>query len=387
MAVGYGLASRMSTIAAGVGATTATSTPSETILFGKVTDIKLDDSRPFLDRLGNSLPIGAIKYKLLDANKKEVGSEESALPLASTIKHYPSVSEVVMLVQAPSSDIQVNTSEVVTYYKDIINLWGAVNHNALPDPGYNKNKYLGQGFRELSDVNPLFPFPGDTLIEGRQGQSIRIGGNSSILNKLVDSTNDGLPYILISNGQIKTNNGVDYITEDINKDPSSMYFLSNHKVPLVAANTKRDSYNTPPKSSDQFRGNQAVINAGRLYFNAKEDSILLSAKESVGLNANTVNLDGTEYLCLDATEIYLGSKARTSPDGVREPAVLGNQLDNFLAIVLDALQNIGEAMKVAEAQTGGSIASLNTEGYCVVDTCTALRTLMNQMKSKKVFIE
>ena len=387
MAVGYGLASRMSTIAAGVGATTATPTPSETILFGKVTDIKLDDSRPFLDKLGNSLPIGAIKYKLLDANKKEVGSEESALPLASTIKHYPSVSEVVMLVQAPSSDIQVNTSEVVTYYKDIVNLWGAVNHNALPDVGYNKNKYLGQGFRELVDVNPLFPFPGDTLIEGRQGQSIRIGGNSSILNKLVDSTNDGLPYILISNGQIKTNNGVDYITEDINKDPSSMYFLSNHKVALTAANTKRDSYNTVPKSADQFKGNQVVVNTGRLYFNAKEDSILLSAQQSVGLNANTVNLDGTEYICLDATNIYLGSKARTSPDGVREPAVLGNQLDNFLAIVIDALQNIGQAMKAAEAQTGGPIASLNTEGYCVIDTCTALRTLMNQMKSKKVFIE
>lgn len=387
MAVGYGLASRMSTIAAGVGATTATPTSSETILFGKVTDIKLDDSRPFLDRLGNSLPIGAIKYRLLDAKKKEVGSEESALPLASTIKHYPSVSEIVMLVQAPSSDVQTNTSEVVTYYKDIVNLWGAINHNALPDPGYNRNKYLGQGFRELTDVNPLFPFPGDTLIEGRQGQSIRIGGNSSILNKLVDATNDGLPYILISNGQIKTNNGVDYITEDINKDPSSMYFLSNHKVPIVVANTKRDSYNVEPKSADQFKGNQVVINGGRLYFNAKEDSILLSAKESVGLNANTVNLDGTEYVCLDATNIYLGSKARTSPDGVREPAVLGNQLDNFLAIVLDALQNIGQAMKTAEAQTGGPITSLNTEGYCVIDTCTALRTLMNQMKSKKVFIE
>ena len=130
-----------------------------------------------------------------------------------------------------------------------------------------------------------------------------------------------------------------------------------------------------------------MLNAGRVFINAKEESVLLSAKDSVGLNANTINLDGKEYACIDADKIYIGVKARTSPQGVAEPAILGNQLDNFLGIVLDALQNIGEAMKVAQAQTGGPIASLNTEGYCVVDTCAALRTLVSQIKSKKVFIE
>ena len=56
-------------------------------------------------------------------------------------------------------------------------------------------------------------------------------------------------------------------------------------------------------------------------------------------------------------------------------------------IDVSALMTTMPAMKTAEAQTGGPIASLNTEGYCVVDTCTVLRTLVNQMKSKKVFIE
>ena len=44
-------------------------------------------------------------------------------------------------------------------------------------------------------------------------------------------------------------------------------------------------------------------------------------------------------------------------------------------------------MKTAEAQTGGPIASLNTEGYCVTDTCDVLRRLVSQMKSTKIFIE
>jgi hypothetical protein len=380
----YNLGNQISSIGGGTGNGASSG---DSIQYGKVTDVKLDDSRPFLDEVGNELPIGSIRYITLDFKGEVRGTVKTALPLAIGIKQYPLKNEVVSLYQSPTSDVQSNVSEKATYYKDIVNLWGSPNHNALPDPGYNKDKYLGIGFQELYDVNPLFPFPGDTLIEGRQGQSVRLGGSLSILNPLVDKTNNGLPYILISNGQIPTNNGIDYIVENINKDDNSLYFLSNHKVPLTAANSKRDSYNTPPKSADQYKGNQVVLNGGRIYFNAKEESALISAKESIGLNANTINLDGKAYTCIDADLIYLGAKARTSPQGVREPAVLGNQLDNFLGIVLDALQNIGQAMITAEAQTGGPIASLNTEGYCVRDTCEALRTLMNQMKSKKVFIE
>ena len=95
-------------------------------------------------------------------------------------------------------------------------------------------------------------------------------------------------------------------------------------------------------------------------------------------------------MCLDANLIYLGKGARTSPDALKEPVILGNQLDTFLSIMLDALQNIGQAMITAAAQTGGPVASLNTEGYCVVSTVQTLQTLLGEkapMKSKKVFVE
>ena len=364
----YGLSSQVASIA---GSTGTPMSPGNSVQYGKVVDVKLDESKPFLDATGNELPIGSIKYIPLDFKGDSRGEPKPALPFSLGIKQLPVINEIVSLYETPTSDIQSNVSDKAVYYKDIVNLWGSPNHNALPDPGYNKDKYLGLGFQELYDINPLYPFPGDTLIEGRQGQSIRIGGSIAPLNTLVDKSNNGLPFILISNGQRKTTNGVDYIVEDINKDDNSLYFVSNHKVPLIPVNKKRDSYFTPPKTPDQYKG----------------ESVLLSAKDSVGLNANTINLDGKEYACIDADKIYIGVKARTSPQGVAEPAILGNQLDNFLGIVLDALQNIGEAMKVAQAQTGGPIASLNTEGYCVVDTCAALRTLVSQIKSKKVFIE
>jgi len=380
----YGLSNQVAAIA---GSTGAPVSQGNSVQYGKVIDIKLDDSRPFLDTNGNELPIGSIKYVPLDFKGDVRGEPKSALPFSLGIKQLPVINEIVSLYQTPTSDIQSNVSDKATYYKDIVNLWGSPNHNAIPDPGYNKDKYLGLGFQELYDVNPLFPFPGDTLIEGRQGQSIRIGGSLSPLNSIVDRTNNGLPYVLISNGQIVTKNGIDYIVEDINKDANSLYFVSNHKIPLKQVNSKRDSYTIVPKSADQYKGNQVLLNAGRVFINAKEESVLLSAKDSVGLNANTVNFDGKEYACIDADKIFIGKKARTSPQGIAEPAVLGNQLDNFLSIILDTLENIGQAMKTAEAQTGGPIASLNTEGYSVVDTCTTLRTLVNQMKSKKVFVE
>lgn len=380
----YGLSSQVASIA---GSTGTSASPGNSVQYGKVVDVKLDESRPFLDASGNELPIGSIKYIPLDFKGDSRGEPKPALPFSLGIKQLPVLNEIVSLYETPTSDIQSNVSDKAVYYKDIVNLWGSPNHNALPDPGYNKSKYLGLGFQELNDVNPIFPFPGDILIEGRQGQSIRIGGSAAPLNTLVDKSNNGLPYLLISNGQIKTTSGVDYIVEDINKDANSLYFVSNHKVPLIPVNTKRASYNTPPKTPDQYKGNQVLLTAGRVFINAKEESVLISAKDSVGLNANTINFDGKEYACIDADKIYIGAKARTSPQGIAEPAVLGNQLDNFLSIVLDALQNIGEAMKTAEAQTGGPIASLNTEGYCVVDTCATLRTLVSQMKSKKVFIE
>ena len=358
-----------------------------TINYGKVVDVKLDDSRPFLDEKGNELPVGSIKYTSLDYKGIVRGAVKTALPLSLGIKQLPVKNEIVSLIPGPSSEVQSSTSDKRLYYKDIVNLWGSPNHNALPDPGYNKSKYLGLGFQELSTINPLFPFPGDTLLEGRQGQSIRLGGSLSVLNPIVDKTNNGFPYIIISNGQIQTTNGIDYIVENINEDPNSLYFLSNHKVPLKAANIKRASYTSPPKLAQEYKGNQAVLNGGRIYINAKEESVLLSAKDSVGLNANTLNFDGKEYACLDADKIYIGAKARESSAGIAEPAILGNQLGNFLSVMLDALQNIGQAMKTAEAQYGGPIATINTEGYCVVDTCNVLRGLVNQIKSKKVYIE
>ena len=355
------------------------------LLFGRVIKISLDESTEILDAQGNILPIGTILYRDITAEKETKATEYPALPLHTNIKQFPLLNEVVMLVQGPTSDIQTNVGTKDAYYSTVVNLWGSNHHNALPEPNTDISTILGKDVKELSDINPMYPFPGDVLIEGRQGQSIRLGGNMSPKNVLVDAVNNAKPFLLISNGQIKTDNGIDYIVEDINKDPNSLYFLSDHKSDLVAVNTKRDSYDTAPLGSDQYVGNQVIINGGRLFFNAKEDSILLSAKESVGLNARTINLDAKDYMCLDANKIYLGKVARTSSN--REPVVLGTQLENWLTSLLDTLSSVASAMASATSVTGGPVPTLNAAGPELDAVVKSLKTQLILFQSKKVFTE
>ena len=274
------------------------------------------------------------------------------------------------------------------YWTEIVNVWNHPHHNAVPDIRQEnwQDRLLG-GQQEEGTISPLQANPGDTLFEGRLGQSLRFGGYRGIQSKNIDSSNDGKPIILISNGQIKTEEGDTPIEEDINEDFNSMYFLSDHKSTLKAANTKRDSYNEVPLTSDQFKGNQILLNAGRLYFNAKEDSILLSAKQSVGINANTLNLDAVDYFCIDGKTIYLGKKARTAKGNTQQPVVLGKQLENWLGTLLDTLDTVASAMSSASAVGAGPVTQLNAAGPSLKATIKSLKTQFKLFKSKKVFVE
>lgn len=354
-------------------------------MYGRVIKISIDENTQILDPQGNTLPIGTILYRDITAEKETSATEYPALPLHANIKQFPLLNEVVALVQGPTSDIQTNVATKDMYYTSVVNLWGSNHHNALPEPNVDLSIILGKEVKELADINPMYPFPGDIIIEGRQGQSIRLGGNKTPQNKLVDDSNNAKPFILISNGQIQTTNGIDHIVEDINKDPNSLYFLSDHKTSLIAANKKRDSYDVVPLEADKYIGNQVVLNGGRLFLNAKEDSAFISAKESVGLNARTLNFDAKDYMCLDSKKIYLGKKARTTSGN--EPVILGTQLQNWLETLLDTLENVGSAMSTAAAVSGGPVTNLVTAGPELRAVARSLKAQIKQFQSKKVFTE
>jgi hypothetical protein len=302
---------------------------------------------------------------------------------SSTFRVVPMEGEVVEVVSSPAPN---NPTTRIDYWVRIVNIWNHPHHNATPDTKQQnwQDRLIG-GHKEQSTINPLQINPGDTLLEGRLGQSIRFGGNKGGNLDLIDTSNDGKPIILISNGQIETKEGDSAIYEDINRDVNSIHLLSDHKTPLKSANKKRDSYDILPLTSDQYIGNQVIVNGGRLYFNAKEDSAFISAKESIGLNAKTINIDADSYFCIDAKKIYLGKAARIST--TKEPVVLGVQLENWLTILLDTLDSVAIAMSTATTPLGGPVTQLIATGPELKAVVGLLKSQVITFQSKKVFTE
>lgn len=352
------------------------------VQYGRVVKVLLDPTDPDVK---DSSMLNGIFYRIPknSADENTPDTLQFAKQGTASIRVIPMEGELVELTPAPG---QNSLAGKIYYWNKIVNVWNSPHHNANPDTKQaNWEGNLLGGGKEQSNINPLQADPGDTLIEGRLGQSIRFGGSKGASKLSVDSSNEGKPVTLISNGQIETSNGNDPISEDINKDFNSIYLLSDHKSTLESANNKRDSYDVVPRKSNEYIGNQVLVNGGRLYFNAKEDSIFLSAKESVGINARTLNLDATDYFCVDAKKIYLGKKARTSLGD--EPVVMGTQLQNWLETLLDTLENVGKAMSTASAVSGGPVTQLVTTGPELTAVAKALKAQMKQFQSKKVFTE
>jgi len=119
---------------------------------------------------------------------------------------------------------------------------------------------------------------------------------------------------------------------------------------------------------------------------------LLSSKTSIGLNSNTVNIDGKDYLCVDADKIYLGSKARINKGANKQPVVLGHRMEAFLGDMLDQLISISKALGKAKTVKGDPIPTINLRGASAQLVLKQLKNQLNPsggstLKSKKTFVE
>ena len=368
--------------------TSGTITKSSGFVAVRVKDIILDEYHPEYEKYGKSQAIGVIKYEAIGTADKQ--SETKALPeaypLNPAVKSYPLINEIVILESAPQSAPISRESNKVTYYSTIVNAWNLVNHNASPSH-YEQQLNLGKDINSLN-INPVKPAPGDTLLQGRHGQSIRFTGYKHINNLFVDSSNNGEALTIIRNGQKTEQDREKFINEDVNKDDSSIYLTSNHTIPVEPVTSKQDAFTKPPTTVDSYKGRQIIIDSGRLVFNTKDDDILLSAKDNIGLTGNIVGIDGKEYIGLDATKIYLGKNARKFE---LQPVILGNSLELFLSTLLSALDSLSTQLTAANAN-GIPVLTLNTEGPVLKAIVASLKNQINpngnsQLKSRKVYTE
>lgn len=357
----------------------------------RVIDIILDENHPEYDKYNGPSGIGAIKYAFLDRpiNTEDPTTLPIAYPATVNFNTFPLKNEIVLLTQGTSQLASSTKSTSTTeYYTTIINVWNTVNHNASPDGASDPTEIdLGYEFEDNTGVRPLQPFNGDVILQGRHGQGIRFTGAKSSKNPFTGNDNAGKPLTIITNGhEPKSRDDQDPYIENINKDLNSIYLASKQIIPLEQSRDKYAAAVDRPTLANAYDGNQIVVKGGRLFFDANEEDILFTSKGDFKISSENVSLDGVDYVGLDATKIYLGEKALRFE---LQPAVLGENLHDFLNTLVTTVERIGQALEGAKTVNGLAIPLVNIEGSV---TKAYTKGLKRRIKSKnlvssKVYIE
>ena len=352
----------------------------------RVVDIILDDAHEEWSDFGEIEALGAIKFRVIGEETDESDPKllDIAYPINSNFKNYPLLNEIVLIQSAPGIDRdESNVDARRYYYTTIVNIWNSPHQNAFPDTFQNEGEPdLGYNFEDKANVAPLQPAQGDVIVEGRQGQTIRFTGTD--FEKKFVEVNDQKPITIISNGKAEADPATP-VVENIDDDPASIYLVEDHTVKLTQANEKRDAWDGEPDKADAYQGSQVLINAGRLFFNAKEESILLSGTEAIGGNAKTVSWDGEDYVAVDATKVYLGTEAFSE----REPVLLGATTQAWMKDLLSELERLGKAL-AAVAPAGSSAAGLTqikSHGASMAAPLGQIKKSIDDLDSLKVFTE
>ena len=312
----------------------------------RVKDIILDENHPYFDTYGEWASIGMVLIEDVTNPSENYDAIRVAYPLFPNIKHYPLLNEIIAVIDLPDNKLEEAGNSKISYYFPPINVWNTPHHNAIPgasNPPFSLSKSisqilegspnktteettelkLGNTFVEQSNINPLQPFEGDHIIEGRFGQSLRFG-----------SSEGKDPITKIRNGQgEETTEGWVTVKEDINLDKASIYLTSNQPIELEPNTFNYDSYSTAPEVVPNYTSNQVLINSGRIVLNSNIDSVLISSAKSVNLNSqDSVNVDSKNLFVVNSPNILLGDKRAT------EPILKGDTTIELLSELVDELR-------------------------------------------------
>ena len=168
------------------------------------------------------------------------------------------------------------------------------------------------------------------------------------------------------------------ITEDINKDQSSIYLTSNQKINIEVSSKNYNSYTEQPISPKEYDKNQIILNSGRLLFNTIDNDILFSSKKSINFNSvNSINIDTKDFI-ISSNQIYLGDKTAT------EPILKGNITITQLSALIDTL--IQFFTIYGNEPPNAKVGSTPLAGTSIVGSLNTIKsTLETQSKSKYNF--
>jgi hypothetical protein len=371
----------------------------------RIVDIVLNDSHPRFEEVGGWNGLGTIFFQSTQAPIfGEQTSNEKAKPALSNSKQLPLINEIVYVFSLPNPNNQLGGTSEELYYFNPINVWNSQHHNALPNgltlEENQKADYtssaagnvrriedgsteinLGSTFVERSNINPLLPFEGDIIHEGRWGNSVRFGSTvTGSVNDWSETGENGDPITILRNGEDPDNNpdGWVPVVEDINKDLSSIWMTSTQQIPIEVASSNYNSYNSPPETPNQYVGTQVIANSDRILLNSKTDHIMLSSATSINMNAvDSVNIDTEEHI-VDASSVLLGSKDAT------EALMLGNKTIELMGKLIDEMNAINTQLSaLVSLPPGAPFAPLNAQAIQSQTKLISYKGQLNSLLSKQ----
>lgn len=194
------------------------------------------------------------------------------------------------------------------YYMSKLNIQNSPIANTKPNISTYSSKpiedfQLGKYFTENPNGSKkLITREGDTILQGRFGNSIRLGSNQS-----EDFFNDPQTSDFIDSPNVKIVSGISDIGDD-----EKVYYQENldTEINSIYLTTKEDV-------SFKFNGND-IENNGQPQITIQSDNIVFHGKENFNVYSNEINLGG----------------------GDTQPVVLGNNLVELIEEILTTLRNV-----------------------------------------------
>lgn len=161
--------------------------------------------------------------------------------------------------------------------------------------------------------------------------------------------------------------------------------MSDHKLGLIESNTNILGYKEgdEPDLADAYKGPQVLINSDRLFFNAREESVFIAAKEQIGLASNQIALSASEYVGVDSKRIYLGTNAFDEDEPALKGATTKQWLGDLVKILETTAQVLGKAPPAGTPYAAVAVGTFNT----LVGSLKAHALLLNTIESNKVYID
>lgn len=316
-----------------------------------------------------------------------------AFPMDSSISEYPLINEIVMVFQyrdkyfytrklnlrnLPNEGVDFATNKTISG-EDNTELYSNSPYSGPQsktsfDGTLGYKGVAGKYYKINDRIRRIQRFEGDTVLESRFGQSIKLGaydgdrGNDKGDSKNVDYSDfGGNPMIILRNKQRKLlkegetlkltsspnpatitgtpieKNAGGYILEDINHDGSTIAITTGQTISkwvttcykkMFGTGEEVGSFNGSGYTIPTLKGDQIVINTDRLilssrygetfHYSKKRYAIVTDNEYAVDAHQQIVLTTNTKTV-INSPAIYLGEY-----DVTGEPAVLGQTLANWL---------------------------------------------------------